>query len=236
MFCETVQIGAKRRRISGAIMSRSRKIAASAFCAAMWTLGPAPAAQAYPIDCAILLCMAGGFPASVECSRAKAEVIRRITPWPVEPPLQLWRCPMGMSREDAALAGIALPDLGPDGLTPEVRAYRDAMEIYHVRYHRTYDREGGYTSYDGTQVGRYAEDGSFSWRRGSFERGPEWLAETVGGQRVAIRECVSEHREGGCRRYEIVRYENRGRGPVTRGVAFRYQDHTGAIHNEFVRY
>ena len=181
--------------------------------------------------------MAGGFPASVECSRAKAEVIRRITPWPVEPPLQLWRCPMGMSREDAALAGIALPSLGPDGLTPEVRAYRDAMEIYHVRYHRTYNREdGSYTSFDRTQVGRYVEDGSFSWRHGSFERGPEWLAEAVGGQRVAIRECVSEHREGGCRRYEIVRYENRGRGGATRGVAFRYQDHTGAIHNEFVRY
>lgn len=215
-------------------MKRSLILAAAcAFAGATASVTPA---QAYPIDCAILLCMAGGFPASAECSRAKAEVIRRITPWPIEPPLQLWRCPMGMSREDAALAGIALPQLGPDGLTPEVRAYRDAMEIYHVRYHRTYDREGGYSSFDATQVGRYAEDGSFSWRHGSFERGPEWLADVVGGQRVAIRECVSEHREGGCRRYKIVRHENRGPGPRTRGVAFRYQDHTGAIHDEFVRY
>ncbi len=57
---------------------------------------PMPArAQTYPIDCAILLCLSGGWPASVPCARARAEFIRRITPWPVEPPLQIWRCPMG---------------------------------------------------------------------------------------------------------------------------------------------
>lgn len=59
---------------------------------------PAPvAAQSYPIDCAILLCLAGGWPASVPCVRARAEFIRRITPWPVEPPLQIWRCQMHAS-------------------------------------------------------------------------------------------------------------------------------------------
>ena len=51
--------------------------------------------QAYPVDCAILLCLAGGWPASAECSHARAVFIRRITPWPIEPPLQIWRCPMG---------------------------------------------------------------------------------------------------------------------------------------------
>ena len=56
-------------------------------------------AQTYPIDCAILLCLSGGWPASVPCSRACAEFIRRITPWPVEPSLQIWRCPMGASYE-----------------------------------------------------------------------------------------------------------------------------------------
>ena len=54
-------------------------------------------AQTYPIDCAILLCLSGGWPASVPCAQARAEFIRRITPWPVEPPLQIWRCPMGAS-------------------------------------------------------------------------------------------------------------------------------------------
>ena len=52
-------------------------------------------AQTYQIDCAILLCLSGGWPASVPCAKARAEFIRRITPWPVEPPLQIWRCPMG---------------------------------------------------------------------------------------------------------------------------------------------
>ncbi|AUQ56374.1 MULTISPECIES: hypothetical protein [Phaeobacter] len=60
-------------------------------------------AQTYPIDCAILLCISGGWPASVPCARARAEFIRRITPWPVEPPLQIWRCPMGASYETAPL-------------------------------------------------------------------------------------------------------------------------------------
>ena len=55
-------------------------------------------AQTYQIDCAILLCLSGGWPASVPCARARAEFIRRITPWPVEPPLQIWRCPMGASH------------------------------------------------------------------------------------------------------------------------------------------
>lgn len=55
------------------------------------------ASSAYPVDCAILLCLAGGWPASAECSHARAVFIRRITPWPVEPPLQIWRCPMGIA-------------------------------------------------------------------------------------------------------------------------------------------
>lgn len=57
-------------------------------------------AQTYPIDCAILLCLSGGWPTSVPCTRARAEFIRRITPWPVEPPLQIWRCPMGASFDE----------------------------------------------------------------------------------------------------------------------------------------
>jgi len=59
-------------------------------------------AQTYQIDCAILLCLSGGWPASVPCARARAEFIRRITPWPVEPPLQIWRCPMDASYRSIA--------------------------------------------------------------------------------------------------------------------------------------
>ncbi|MEP4627156.1 MAG: hypothetical protein ABJZ90_15685 [Paracoccaceae bacterium] len=56
-------------------------------------------AQTYQIDCAILLCLSDGWPTSVPCARARAEFIRRITPWPIEPPLQIWRCPMGASYD-----------------------------------------------------------------------------------------------------------------------------------------
>lgn len=43
-------------------------------------------ARAYDIDCAIMLCMAGGFPPSAVCARAYRTMIRRITPWPSRPP------------------------------------------------------------------------------------------------------------------------------------------------------
>ncbi len=83
-------------------------------------------AQSYPIDCAILLCLAGGWPASVPCTRARAEFIRRITPWPVEPPLQIWRCPMNTSlkipeREDSAFKLFAIA--GSRGNVPMQSAF-----------------------------------------------------------------------------------------------------------------
>ncbi len=56
-------------------------------------------ASAYEVDCAILLCLSGGWPASAECNHARAVFIQRITPWPIEPPLQIWRCPMGASLQ-----------------------------------------------------------------------------------------------------------------------------------------
>ena len=60
-------------------------------------VGSVEPAHAYQVDCAILLCLAGGWPASAPCAHARAVFIRRITPWPIEPPLQIWRCPMGAS-------------------------------------------------------------------------------------------------------------------------------------------
>ena len=52
----------------------------------LMTLGFPHRAQAYDIDCAIMLCMAGGFPPSAVCARAYRTMIRRITPWPSRPP------------------------------------------------------------------------------------------------------------------------------------------------------
>lgn len=98
-------------------------------------------AQSYPIDCAILLCLSGGWPASEPCARARAEFIRRITPWPVEPPLQIWRCPMGVTYDrggkkefesrvqDAAFerALTPIPHLHSDGLVQS--AHRPSSRV-----------------------------------------------------------------------------------------------------------
>ena len=102
------------------------------------TLWAAPAA-AYPIDCAILLCLAGGFPASAECSAAKAVFIRRITPFPIEPPLQIWNCPMGVayrphSTPDRTLYDVAMRKITPNtasklSLTFTIRAEQPAVYI-----------------------------------------------------------------------------------------------------------
>ncbi|WP_300063899.1 hypothetical protein [uncultured Roseobacter sp.] len=84
------------------MLSAVRNLAVAIISAAVWfsfVLSDRAHAQTYQIDCAILLCLAGGWPASEPCTRARAEFIRRITPWPVEPPLQIWRCPMGASYE-----------------------------------------------------------------------------------------------------------------------------------------
>ncbi|SFQ68618.1 hypothetical protein SAMN05421853_12126 [Roseivivax halotolerans] len=76
---------------------RTTALAAAVAASSFVAIPEQARAQSYQIDCAILLCLSGGWPASVPCTRARAEFIRRITPWPVEPPLQIWRCPMGVS-------------------------------------------------------------------------------------------------------------------------------------------
>lgn len=79
------------------IKEKVRSAGLSVIAASGIVAGAAKPAEAYQIDCAILLCLSGGWPASTECAAARAEFIRRITPWPIEPPLQIWRCPMGAS-------------------------------------------------------------------------------------------------------------------------------------------
>nr|WP_282128708.1 hypothetical protein [Roseobacter litoralis] len=121
-------------------------------------------AQTYQIDCAILLCLSGGWPASVPCTRARAEFIRRITPWPVEPPLQIWRCPMGVSyltdqtesdfgriydilsdeRKDLPLQSVPMMD-GSTALVPEDallrgNGYSGAMAQGDLALHLIQDR------------------------------------------------------------------------------------------------
>lgn len=64
----------------------------------MAAIGAPEKAQAYDIDCAILLCMAGGFPPSDVCGRAYRTMIQRITPWPSTPPIEV--CPLAPAPSD----------------------------------------------------------------------------------------------------------------------------------------
>ncbi|MCE8510908.1 hypothetical protein KBY28_20855 [Ruegeria pomeroyi] len=63
-----------------------KRQAMAAAMGALAVFGAPEKAQAYDIDCAIMLCMAGGFPPSTVCARAFLTMIRRITPWPSLPP------------------------------------------------------------------------------------------------------------------------------------------------------
>ncbi len=169
----------------------------------------AKSAHTYPVDCAIFLCMAGGFPASAECSAAKAELIRRITPWPIEPLLQPWRCPMG-GRGVSLLGGG-----GADSLPLEVTKYRDAVELWQLSKHVT-NGSGGRDLYVNTSRYGYSPSGDFIQQRTSEDDVPEWLDEEV-------------------RRHTGSTLMNHyGRG--FRSIVFRMQDYTGVYSTEWVSY
>lgn len=189
------------------VMARFKATLATGAVAASLLAGPV---AAYPIDCAILLCLAGGFPASAECSAAKAEFIRRITPWPVEPPLQLWRCPMGSHS-------VSLPGGGGSySIPPEVAQYRDAIELWQLSKHVT-NGSGGRDVYTSTVRYGYAPS-SGDWVRFPAHDNdlPEWLDDTI-RQRTG-RGFLDEY----------------GRG--FRSIVVRMQDHTGASMIEWVSY
>lgn len=157
---------------------------------------PAPA-SAYQIDCAILLCLAGGFPPSAPCAAARAEMIRRITPWPIEPPLQLWRCPMRAGfmlknrPPDNALTSIAfiaqsLPLLQSRKSTTEVlpvydgavESYLAAIKVYDLTYRRHRNHDGDCNVSTRLQIGSYDAFGNFAWRRADASASPAWVFDT----------------------------------------------------------
>lgn len=127
-------------------------------------------AQDYPIDCAIALCLPGGFPASTACTRAKAEVIRRITPFPIEPPLQLWRCPMN--------TGASFPGLDDEGLTPEMRQYRAGIEVWELNK-RTSGGSGGREAHVTAIRNYYDHTGEFVRAGVDPDTIPSWVEAAV---------------------------------------------------------
>ena len=160
------------------------------------TAAVSPAA-AYPVDCAILLCLAGGWPASAECAHARAVFIRRITPWPIEPPLQIWNCPMRASFRGEAKPLERLFDIGvriepvPFVLIPETqlklqlvqnRADVDisdtafdfvrSIRVFEITYQQRRNQHGDCNSWGVVYMGSYGAQGDYSRRRSSVSAVP----------------------------------------------------------------
>ena len=154
-------------------------------------------AAAYPVDCAILLCLAGGWPASAECAHARAVFIRRITPWPIEPPLQIWNCPMRASFRkeersierlfDIAVRGepvplVLIPET-PWALKPvQDRADVDisdpafdfvrSIRVFEITYQQRRNQHGDCNSWGSVYMGSYGAQGDYSRRRSSVSAVP----------------------------------------------------------------
>lgn len=189
------------------------------------------AAKAYQVDCAILLCLAGGWPASAECAHARAVFITRITPWPIEPPLQIWRCPMGVAdraplqstapevwqannqvKMDVAkviLAQVAEghADVDISGLEFDfVRSIR----VWDVRHysHRERGRDDDCSESHNIRLGTYGSQGEFGWQRSRPAAAPLWV--------LPSRRCFSSN--------------------WRRGVGVEWEDHEGNHGYEWVAY
>ncbi|SIS91000.1 hypothetical protein SAMN05878426_11011 [Phaeovulum vinaykumarii] len=162
-------------------------------------VGSIAPAQAYQVDCAILLCLAGGWPASAPCAHARSVFIQRITPWPIEPPLQIWRCPMGASfnapaflspQEQLRNASFRkrphLSVLKPALPLVQVRADEKAdidisgqafdfvrsIRVFHVQFSQHQNHDGDCITSDATRLGSYGIQGDYHWTRSSAAQVP----------------------------------------------------------------
>ena len=155
-------------------------------------------AAAYPVDCAILLCLAGGWPASAECVHARAMFIARIAPWPIEPPLQIWNCPMRASfrgearpierlydiafRADVPLAELSLPEVPAGQISVDAEADVDisdaafdfvrSIRVFEITYQQRRSSDGDCNSWGTVFMGSYGEQGDYTRRRSNISAVP----------------------------------------------------------------
>lgn len=197
----------------------SKQLLGVMLAALLSIVSPQPA-KAYQVDCAILLCLAGGWPASAECAHARAVFIRRITPWPIEPPLQIWRCPMGVSMNttqqsrpspaqiiSTQIAEGGGADIDISGLEFEfVRSIR----VWDVRHysHRERGRDDDCSERYSMNLGTYGTQGDFNWQRTTPASAPTWV--------IPSRRCSSSS--------------------TRRGVGVEWEDHQGNHGYEWVAY
>lgn len=213
-----------------------RSAAVAAVISVSGILGASAPAQAYQVDCAILLCLSGGWPASAPCAHARAVFIQRITPWPIEPPLQIWRCPMGASSNDPdplsrmeRLYDIAFREEPSVSLTTDpslvvpvqsdeqadIDISGDAFDfvrsirVYHIQFSQRQNRDGDCIRLDSTRLGSYGVQGDYRWTRSTVAQVPP---------------SSELPRPGGC-------------GSVSyRSVFVDWRDHTGNYGFEEVHY
>jgi hypothetical protein len=155
-------------------------------------------AAAYPVDCAILLCLAGGWPASAECAHARAVFIRRITPWPIEPPLQIWNCPMRASfrgearpierlydiasRTDLPPAALSLLGVAVAPILVDAQADVDisdaafdfvrSIRVFEITYQQRRSSDGDCNTWATVYMGGYGEQGDYTRRRSKISAVP----------------------------------------------------------------
>ena len=160
-------------------------------------VGSVEPAHAYQVDCAILLCLAGGWPASAPCAHARAVFIRRITPWPIEPPLQIWNCPMRASLRgelrpierlfDIALRGEPVPLVSVPETPSALQLVQDradvdisdpafdfvrSIRVFEITYQQRRSSDGDCNSWGAVYMGTYGAQGEYSRRRSSVSAVP----------------------------------------------------------------
>ena len=182
-------------------------------------VSPQPA-KAYQVDCAILLCLAGGWPASAECAHARAVFIRRITPWPIEPPLQIWRCPMGISmstpmQSRPSPARVILAQISEGGGADiDISGFEfdfvRSIRVWDVRHysHQRRGRDDDCSERFYMRLGSYGRQGDFGWQNTNPDAAPSWVLPSRG--------CSS--------------------GNWRRGVGVEWEDHEGNHGYEWVAY
>ena len=105
-------------------------------------------------------------------------MIRRITPWPIEPPLQFWRWPMRAGFKSQPTIAITLtkqpmPLPRNRGLdisaipiySSTIESYLRAIKVYDMTYRRHRGHDDSCNVTFRIQIGSYDTTGAFNWRR-----------------------------------------------------------------------
>jgi hypothetical protein len=124
--------------------------------------------------------------------------IRRITPWPIEPPLQIWNCPMRASfrgeprpierlfdiafRGDVPPKALSLPQGSADLIVVDAQADVDisdaafdfvrSIRVFEITYQQRRSSDGDCNSWGTVYMGSYGEQGDYTRRRSNISAVP----------------------------------------------------------------